>query len=102
MTALRASTVQALLCVLDIDFDATTPVKGCSTNTTDPTAAGYVDGSHYMITLLARGKADCIGTNCGAEALVREQVSNFGGAAGGQAPGGAIDDQERLSTLRLG
>ena len=78
--------VQALLCLLDIDFDATTPVKGCSTNTTDPTATGYVDGSHYMITLLARGQADCIGTNCEAEALVREQVSNFGGAAGGQAP----------------
>ena len=78
--------VQALLCLLDIDFDATTPVKGCSTNTTDPTATGYVDGLHYMITLLARGQADCIGTDCAAEALVREQVSNFGGAAGGQAP----------------
>jgi len=72
--------VQALLCVLDIDFDLTTPVKGCSTD------KSLVDGSHYMITLLARGEADCIGTSCGAEALVREQLSNFGGAAGGNPP----------------
>ena len=80
-------TVQALLCLLDIDYEATTPVQGCSTNTTDDTAAGYVDGTYYMITLLARGRGDCInGSNCKSEALVREQVSNFGAAAGGQAP----------------
>ncbi len=78
--------VQALLCLLDVDFDAATPVQGCSTNISDASAAGFVDGSHYMITLLARGRADCIGTSCNAEALVREQVSNFGAVAGGQAP----------------
>jgi len=77
--------VQALLCLLDIDYKAATPVQGCSTNTSDPFGAGYVDGRHYMITLLARGDAECAG-DCGAEALVREQVSNFGAAAGGQAP----------------
>ena len=58
--------VQALLCVLDVDFDLVTPVKGCSTD------KSVVDGTHYMITLLARGEADCIGTSCNAEALVRE------------------------------
>jgi len=82
-------TVHALLCMLDIDYDSGTPVQGlgCSTNTTDPSAAGYVDGSHYMITILARGGADCVnGASCKAEALVREQVSNFGGTAGGQSP----------------
>jgi Tfp pilus assembly protein PilX len=78
--------VQALLCLLDVDYDEATPVQGCSTNTTDDTAEGFVDGSHYMITLLARGEGDCIGTDCNSEALVREQVSNFGAAAGGQAP----------------
>jgi len=81
--------VQALLCLLDIDYEDTTlasPVKGCSTNTTDDTAADFVDGSHYMITLLARGKGDCVGADCKSEALVREQVSNFGAVAGGQAP----------------
>ena len=84
--ATETVTVQALMCLLDIDFDSTTPVQGCSTNTTDDTLDDYVTGSHYMITLLARGQADCIGTDCQAEALVREQVSNFGAAAGGQAP----------------
>lgn len=80
--------VQALLCLLDIDFDAVTPVKGCSTNITDDTVGDFVDGMHYMITLLARGRGDCTGagTDCKSEALVREQVSNFGGVAGGQAP----------------
>ncbi len=79
--------VQALLCVLEIDFTQDIPVQGCSTNTSDPSAAGYADGNHYMITLLARGEADCTGgANCNAEAMIREQVSNFGGAAGGQAP----------------
>lgn len=73
--------VRALLCVLDIDVDANPPVQGCSTDTT------VVDGSRYLVTLLARGQADCEnGTDCGAEAILREQVSNFGAAAGGQAP----------------
>ena len=78
--------VQALLCLLNIDFDAVTPVQGCSTNTTDDSVAGYVDGSYYMITLLARGRGDCVGTDCKSEALISEQVSNFGAVAGGQAP----------------
>lgn len=79
--------VEALLCMLDVDFDADPPVQGCSQNIADPSAAGYVDGTHYMITLLARGGADCVGgANCKAESLVREQVSNFGGTAGGQSP----------------
>jgi len=39
-----------------------------------------------MITLLARGEADCSGGTCNAEALVSEQISNFGAAAGGNAP----------------
>ena len=87
--------VQALLCLLDMDYEDTalvSPVKGCSTNvTTDPIlledpALDFVDGSQFMVTLLARGKGDCIGTDCTSEALVRDQVANFGGAAGGQAP----------------
>jgi hypothetical protein len=88
--------VQALLCLLDIDYEDTTlvsPVKGCSTNiTTNPIlledpALDFVDGSHYMVTLLARGKGDCIGgADCKSEALVREPMASFGAAAGGQAP----------------
>ena len=73
--------VQALLCVPLIDTEASPPIQGCSTD------VSVADGQHYLITLLSRGRADCEGgTNCKAEALVRTQISNFGGAAGGQAP----------------
>jgi hypothetical protein len=84
----EAVSVQALLCVMNIDYDAETPVQGCSTNVVIPPAGdGEVDGTFFMVSLLARGNADCVGgLECKAEALVREQVSNFGGAAGGQAP----------------
>jgi hypothetical protein len=72
--------VQALLCVLEVDETAEIPVQGC---TTDPDIA---DGDHFMITLLARGQVDCGGGVCNAEALVSEQISNFGAGAGGRAP----------------
>jgi hypothetical protein len=81
--------VQALLCLLDIDLDATTPspVQGCSTNTTDESIGDYVDGTRYVISLISKGEVDCDanGDNC-AQAVIRELVSNFGGTAGGQAP----------------
>ncbi len=72
--------VEALLCVLDIDEDADVPVQGCSVD------SAVADGSYYMITILARAGADCDGGTCNAEALVSEQISNFGAAAGGNAP----------------
>ncbi|MBT8039438.1 MAG: hypothetical protein KJN78_04310 [Gammaproteobacteria bacterium] len=76
--------VEALLCVLDLVPDADVPVQGC---VTDPaTAVGIGDGTYFMVTLLARGEADCAGGACNAEAMVSEQVSNFGAAAGGRAP----------------
>jgi hypothetical protein len=74
--------VQALLCVLVLDYTATPPVPPvqCSNDSA-------LEGNRYLITLLARGQADCTnGANCVAEALIRDQVSNFGGGAGGQAP----------------
>ena len=76
--------VEALLCVLDLVPEDEVPVKGCST---DPaTATGIADGTYFLVTLLARGEADCSGGNCTAQALVSEQVSNFGAAAGGNTP----------------
>lgn len=72
--------VEALLCVFEIDFDSDTPVQGCNTD------MDVVDGNHYMVTLLARAGSECNGGDCATRALVREQVSNFGGAAGGNAP----------------
>ena len=77
-------TVEALLCVLDMDKEAAIPVQGCSI---DPaTAVGVADGTYFLVTLLARGGADCDGGTCNAEALVHEQVSNFGAGAGGRSP----------------
>lgn len=78
--ATETVSVEALLCVLEIDEDAAIPVQGCSAN------PAIADGSYFMVTLLARGGADCNGGACNAEALVSEQVSNFGAAAGGNAP----------------
>ena len=73
-------TVEALLCMLELDEDQVIPVQGCSTDRT------IADGSYFMITILARGQADCAGGSCNAEALVREQVANFGATAGGNSP----------------
>jgi hypothetical protein len=40
-----------------------------------------------MVILLAKGEADCVNSaNCGAEAVITDQISNFGGTSGGQAP----------------
>jgi len=100
-------TVEALLCVLDVVEEAgeDVPVKGChvwdpSENALAPSApaavltepVGTVGDYLFMVTLLARGEADCSTdtsgntTACNAEALVGEQVSSFGAAAGGNAP----------------
>jgi hypothetical protein len=76
--------VYALLCVLDVIEDAETPVQGCVGP--DDTPLGVGDGTYFLLTLAARGQADCDGTDCAAEALVTEQVSNFGAAAGGRSP----------------
>lgn len=76
--------VQALLCVLDFDPDGATPAQKCID---DPADANYVgDGTYFIVTLLARGEADCNNGVCNAEALVSEKVSPFGAAAGGKAP----------------
>ena len=96
-------TVEALLCVLDVVEDANedVPVKGC--HVWDPTEfpeappapdavagvdpVGSVNDYLFMVTLLARGEADCDNASvCSAEALVGEQVASFGVAAGGNAP----------------
>lgn len=76
--------VYALLCVLDFDPDGATPAQKCID---DPADADYVgDGTYYIVTLLARGEADCDNGVCNAEALISEKVSPFGAAAGGKAP----------------
>ena len=66
--------VRAALCVLVVDFNPTTnggvPVSGCTTDTD-------IEGTHFMVTLLAHGQSDCSGGTCLAEAFISEPVSNF-------------------------
>ena len=74
-------TVQALLCKLMVSEFTNPPVQGCSK---DPTIA---DEYHYMVTLLARGRADCANGSCQAEALVSEPLANYGVLSGGNGAG---------------
>jgi hypothetical protein len=74
-------TVQALLCKLVISTILTPPVQGCSR---DPLLA---DEYHYMVTILARGRADCAEGSCSAEALVSESLANYGVLSGGNGAG---------------
>jgi hypothetical protein len=69
--------------MLHVDRDADPIVQGC---TTDP---ALQDNRYYLVTLLARGQADCDtnGANCSAEALVAEKVGSFGVGAGAGGPG---------------
>jgi hypothetical protein len=80
--------VEALLCVLEIKEggDEDIPVEGCAHLDEPVVAGGRADGAHFLITILARGQADCDNGTCNAEALLSEQVASFGGAAGGQSP----------------
>ena len=80
--------VFALLCILEVHEGDEVPVKGCVTDITNdiPDDGIVTDGTYFMVTLLAHGRADCIGEECNAEALISEQVSNFGAASGGNSP----------------
>ena len=71
-------TVQALLCKLLVSEFTSPPVQGCST---------AADEFQYMLTILARGQADCDGGTCRAEALVAEPMANHGVLSGGNGPG---------------
>jgi hypothetical protein len=82
--------VQALLCVLDINRNAVSPVpavEGCVPH------GAAVEGEHiyFMLTLLAKGQAACANptdpATCEAEALIAEKLGSFGPAAGNGGPG---------------
>lgn len=74
-------TVHALLCKLMISEFTSPPVQGCSKD------SSVADEYHYMITLLARGRADCSDGICGAESLVAEPLANYGVLSGGNGAG---------------
>jgi hypothetical protein len=75
--------MHALLCMLELDrTDPVKIVQGCTTN------VGLQDNRFYMISLMARGEADCNSSvNCGAEALVTERIGGFGPGGGEGGPG---------------
>ncbi len=79
-------TMHALLCMLEIDRNLSPPVQGC---TTDPAKQ---DRRYFLITLLARGQADCTvgGTNCGAEAMIAEKIGSYGPGGGDGGPGAPL------------
>jgi hypothetical protein len=90
--ATQRVSVYALLCMLDLERDPAARtvqpnsiVQGCTLDT------DRQDPIYYMITLLARGEADCDGVgldaNCSARALVAEKIGSFGPAAGEGGPG---------------
>jgi hypothetical protein len=74
-------TIQALLCKLMVSEFTSPPAQGCSK------APAFADEYHYMITILARGQADCDGGNCRAEALVAEPMVSYGVLSGGNGAG---------------
>ncbi len=84
--------VHALLCMLDIDRNEDPIIQGCTlTPAVDPenTQPGEQDNRYFLITLLARGEADCDGGTCTARALVADRIGAFApgsGEGGSPAP----------------
>ena len=71
----------ALLCMLDIDRDLDPIIQGCTT------VAGDQDSRYHVVTLAARGEADCDGGTCTAKALITDKIGSFG-PGGGDGGGG--------------
>ncbi len=80
--------VYALLCMLHIERNPAaqvsppnSPVQGCTME------ADLQDPVYFMITLMARGEADCDGGTCSARALITDKVGSFGPIGGEGGPG---------------
>jgi hypothetical protein len=82
--ATETVTVQALLCLLDLDrTPGVVPVKGCLAKENP-----NVNDIYFVITLLARGQAECnAGGDCAAEVLVAQKLGSFGPLTGAGGPG---------------
>jgi hypothetical protein len=79
--------MHALLCMLDIErtpanrtVQPNAIIQGC---TLDPAKQ---DPRYYMVTLMARGEADCSGGTCRAKALVTDKIGSFGPGGGEGGP----------------
>ncbi len=72
--------VQALLCMTEMDFTLDPVVQGCTTDDL------VQNEKYFVVTLLARGEADCDGGSCFAEALIVEKIAGTSPGSGGTAP----------------
>jgi len=87
----EAVTVQALLCMLELNRELDPVVQGCTTT------PSLQDSRYFLVTLLARGEADCDNnTNCAAEALISEKIGSFGPAGGDGGPGAPLTTKSTL------
>jgi len=75
--------IYALLCMLELDRTADPVVQGCTTDTDKQ------DSRYFMVTLAARGEADCLtdGSACKSESLVSEKIGSYGPLGGEGGPG---------------
>jgi len=85
-------TVQALLCLLDIDrTPGNVPVRDCLASTDPPQDIQNdlnFNNIFYVVTLLSRGQAECDADgDCAAEALVAQKLGSFGPLTGSGGPG---------------
>jgi hypothetical protein len=95
-------TMHALLCMLDTNHKEIPPVWGCTNQYaanprkpvqgTGPEDPGEMDSRYFMITILARGQADCEndGTNCGAEAMIADKIGSYGPGGKDGGPGAPL------------
>lgn len=93
--------VEALLCFIfveDLDLVAslTSEIMGCQL-----LEGLLVDTSKFMITLLARGKADCSGGTCQAESLISQAITNFSVGAQASTPAVPLVSNGPLPALGL-
>ena len=89
--ATETVTVQALLCLLDLDrTPGVVPVQGCLAK-----GSPNVNDIYFVITLLARGQAECnAGGDCAAEVLVAQKLGSFGPLTGVGGPGTPLTSQQ--------
>ncbi len=79
--ATQQVSLYALLCMLDIDREKDPIIQGCTL------AASDQDTRYHMVTVLARGEADCDGGTCTAKALITDKIGSYG-PGGGDGGGG--------------
>lgn len=80
----------ALLCMMDVNTNnalLSPPqpiVEGCTTQ------ASEQDQRYFLVTILARGEADCSNGNCTAQSLIADKIGSLGPGITGGGPGAPL------------